>query len=75
MVFLDGETVQTESDAALHALAELEGLWRLALIFKILPRLLRNKIYQSIAVNRYRWFGKKESCRLPTADEKDYFLP
>jgi predicted DCC family thiol-disulfide oxidoreductase YuxK len=45
----------------------LGGLWKLALIFKPLPRALRDPLYFFIARHRYRWFGQEETCMMPTA--------
>jgi predicted DCC family thiol-disulfide oxidoreductase YuxK len=41
----------------------------------LVPRLVRNWGYDFVALHRYRWFGKKEACRLPTSDERARFLP
>ena len=62
------------SDAALEIARKLGGAWRLALIFKLLPRSLRDAAYYFIARNRYRWFGKDESCMMPTAELKERML-
>ena len=67
--------VKTRSDAALFVLIDLGGIWPLAGIFLIVPKFIRKGIYNWISRNRYNWFGKKESCRLPSPSEKAYFLP
>jgi len=54
-----------ESDAVLEILNLLGGFWRLFYVFKWIPRCFRNGVYRFVAKNRYRWFGKKEGCRLP----------
>ena len=70
IVYLEGAQVYKESDAVLRALAALGGIWRITLLFLVVPTFLRNKVYQFVAQNRYRWFGKKEACRLPTPAER-----
>lgn len=69
----DGD-VYTHSDVALESARILGGGWQLFYVFKILPRFLRDGIYNWVARNRYRWFGKKEACWLPTPDLKRRFL-
>lgn len=64
----------TESDAALETARLLPYPWKLLSAFKIIPRRWRNAAYQWIAQNRYRWFGKRNTCRLPTAAEKELFI-
>ena len=63
-----------KSGAVLRAVAGLGGFWSTASIFLILPRFIRNKVYDWIAANRYQWFGKKDQCRLPTLEERGRFL-
>jgi len=63
------------SEAALGIARHLGGLWRLATIFRIVPRPIRDAVYEFIARNRYRWFGKKETCRVPTPAERGQMLP
>lgn len=54
----------TESDAAIEIARLLPTPWNWFLVFKIIPEKLRNRIYKWIAKNRYRWFGKRETCRV-----------
>ncbi|WP_096154853.1 MULTISPECIES: thiol-disulfide oxidoreductase DCC family protein [Bacillus] len=62
------------SDAALHIAKKLDGGWKLFFIFIVIPRKLRDLIYKFIARNRYKWFGKKEECMLPTKEMRERFL-
>ena len=62
------------TDAVLEMLRLLGGFWQITYVFKLIPRVLRNSIYRFVAANRYRWFGKQESCWLPTAELKERFL-
>jgi predicted DCC family thiol-disulfide oxidoreductase YuxK len=64
-----------KSDAALMILQQLGGIWWLSRLFWIVPAFLRDLIYDLVAVNRYRLFGRRETCRLPTPEEKARFLP
>lgn len=68
-------TLYTESGAALRAAASLGGVYALARLLFLIPAFLRNPVYRLIARNRYRWFGKRDTCRLPTAEERARFLP
>jgi predicted DCC family thiol-disulfide oxidoreductase YuxK/uncharacterized protein YqjF (DUF2071 family) len=61
---VQGGEIYRESAAALRILKTLGFPWNLCYVFIIVPSLLRNMIYRIIAGNRYRWFGKKETCRL-----------
>ncbi len=67
--------VLTHSDGPLFLARRLGGAWNLVGALRILPRFLRDGGYRLVARMRYRWFGKKETCRLPTAEERDRFLP
>lgn len=68
MLFITPRGVFQASDAALEIARTLGSAWKLALLSKPLPRALRDAVYYFIARNRYRWFGKDESCMLPTAE-------
>jgi predicted DCC family thiol-disulfide oxidoreductase YuxK len=74
-VILDDEgKVYTESDVALEVARHIGGVYTLAVALYIFPRFIRNFVYRIIARNRYRWFGKQESCRVPTPELKAKFL-
>ena len=60
----DGE-IFTSSEAWLEVMRALGGPWRLFLIFKIVPRFIRDAAYRVFARNRYRWFGKTNACGMP----------
>ncbi|WP_321289463.1 DCC1-like thiol-disulfide oxidoreductase family protein [uncultured Sunxiuqinia sp.] len=74
VILIQNKYYYIQSDAALIIAKELGGFFKLILIFKILPRKWRDQIYQWIAKNRFNWFGKRNSCMIPSADEKDRFL-
>ncbi len=63
-----------KSTAALEIARQINGAWFLLYIFMLVPPRVRNIVYDWIARNRYRWFGKKETCRLPTPEERGRFL-
>lgn len=65
IVYVQGGNVFTKSTAALKICKKLNGLWPLLYIFIIIPRPLRDAVYDWIAKNRYQWFGKKDSCSMP----------
>lgn len=73
-ILINGDSFQTKSDAAISIASNLSGWSKVLLIGKIIPRFLRNFIYDLIAKNRYKIFGKRESCRVPTSEEKEKFL-
>ncbi|WP_297764868.1 thiol-disulfide oxidoreductase DCC family protein [uncultured Muriicola sp.] len=64
----------TKSDAALMIAKSLSGGWPLLGIFMGLPKGMRDNIYDWVARNRYQWFGRKDSCMIPTDAEKGKFL-
>jgi predicted DCC family thiol-disulfide oxidoreductase YuxK len=68
--FLKDGVLHKRSTAALHVMQALGFPWNLGLIGWLLPRQLRDGIYKWVARNRYRWFGKKDSCRMPTEEER-----
>ena len=74
LVLMIDDQIYERSDAVFKILSYLGGSWRFLVILKVIPRAMRDKIYDFIAQRRYRWFGKKESCRLPAPEEKAYFL-
>ncbi|MGJ8666031.1 MAG: thiol-disulfide oxidoreductase DCC family protein [Patiriisocius sp.] len=64
----------TKSSAALYAARHLSGGWPLLYAFIIVPKFIRNAVYDYIAKNRYKWYGKKDSCMIPTPDLRAKFL-
>lgn len=67
--------VHSKSSAILHIFLELSYLHKIsAKILLLIPKFIRDYIYNIIARNRYRFFGKKQTCRLPTKEEKQQFL-
>jgi predicted DCC family thiol-disulfide oxidoreductase YuxK len=63
-----------KSEAALEIAKELSGLYFFSVLFRIFPVFFRDMIYDYIAKNRYKWYGKKEKCLVPTTELKNKFL-
>lgn len=74
VILVDGEAVYYRSDAALRIAKHLNGAWPMLSVFLIIPRFIRDAVYNFIGRNRYRWFGKQESCMIPTSELKSLFL-
>jgi predicted DCC family thiol-disulfide oxidoreductase YuxK len=74
VLLIRGDRLYQKSNAALEIVAMLDGLWPGLYLLKIIPRFLRDLIYDWISRNRYRWFGKKEECMIPTPDMKSRFI-
>ena len=74
IVLDDDGKIFTESDAALKVLTYLGGIYSASIAFWIVPKFLRNAIYRFIAKNRYKWFGKRDACRIPTPELLQKFL-
>lgn len=72
---VDRGRIWSKSGAALQIARRMPFPWRLGAVFVVIPRFLRDWVYDLIARNRYRWFGRAESCRLPLERERDRFLP
>ena len=64
-----------QSNAVIEILTEIGGLWSMARIANILPQGILDKAYDLVAENRYDMFGKREACRIPTAEERSKFIP
>lgn len=62
ILLVENGQIHEKSDAVLKIASELSFPWNLAAAFRILPRKVRDSIYDFVARNRYRWFGKKDSC-------------
>src|SRR5215831_3495611 len=73
-MLIEGEKLYTRSTAALKMLKHLGGIWSLFYCLIIIPPFIRDAVYNLIAKNRYRWFGKKEACWVPTPDLRSRFL-
>lgn len=75
LVFLKNDSTYEKSTAVLLVVAELGGLWKLSKVFFVIPKFMRDALYHWIAKNRYRWFGQRDSCRIPNESERNKLLP
>lgn len=73
-VLIEDDKVYTRSLAALRVAKKLKGLWPFLYGFIIVPKFIRDGIYKWIAKNRYKWFGKQDSCMVPTYELRARFL-
>ncbi len=73
VLFEDGQ-VYTSSDAALRVARYLDAPWSWSGVLRIVPRPLRDVVYRWVSRNRYQWFGKRDTCRLPTEEERARFI-
>jgi predicted DCC family thiol-disulfide oxidoreductase YuxK len=74
IILLEKGKAYTKSTAALRLSKKLSGGWPLIYGFIIIPAFIRNRVYDYIAKNRYKWFGRKDRCIIPTPELKDKFL-
>lgn len=74
VVLLHDNKYYIQSDAALRTLQLLGSGWQVFALLRIIPRFIRNRIYNLVAHSRYKWFGKMDSCMLPTPELKKRFL-
>lgn len=72
-LIIDGKLYQ-RSSAALHISRRMSGAWPLLFAFIVIPPFIRDAVYDWVGRNRYRWWGKSESCRVPTPEIKRKFL-
>lgn len=74
IILVTEDKAYAKSTAALRIAKQLSAGWPLLAVFLILPKFLRDAVYDFIARNRYKWFGKKEACMIPTPELKSKFL-
>ena len=74
VLLVDGDRIFLRSDAPLEIARRLGGGWALLYLFKVLPRPLRDAVYNWVARNRYHWFGRQEACMLPRPEWKGRFV-
>jgi predicted DCC family thiol-disulfide oxidoreductase YuxK len=74
VLLLDEGQLYERSTAALRVLKHLGGAWSLLYGFVLIPSVLRNPVYNFVARNRYKWFGKRDTCRIAEPELKSRFL-
>ncbi|MGB0863499.1 MAG: thiol-disulfide oxidoreductase DCC family protein [Saprospiraceae bacterium] len=74
VILVENGKCYTKSTAGLRIMNQFGGLWSLVTVLLIFPKFIRDVVYDFIARNRYKWFGEKESCWIPTPELKQRFL-
>lgn len=74
IILVDQNRIYTRSTAALRIAGKLSGGWPLLQVLLVVPPFIRNAVYDWIARNRYRWFGKAETCWIPSPALNSRFL-
>jgi Uncharacterized protein conserved in bacteria len=74
VILIEKGKAYTQSSAAFRVCKYLSGIWKIFYGLLIIPKFLRDFFYNIMARNRYRWFGKKETCMVPTPELRERFL-
>ncbi|MDA9120863.1 thiol-disulfide oxidoreductase DCC family protein [Flavobacteriales bacterium] len=74
LVLIEEGKSYVKSDAALRLAKHLNGLWKIGSVLLVFPKFISNPVYDWIAKNRYKWFGKKEVCWIPETKWQSRFL-
>lgn len=69
-----GERLLSKGRAALHVLRRIGGVWRILTVFGVLPTFVLDAAYDVVAATRYRLFGRHDTCRLPSADDRERII-
>lgn len=75
VIYYENGRTYRQSTAVLKILSSLSGAFSLSKVFFIVPRFIRDFVYDVVAKRRYSWFGEREFCRLPQPHEREYLLP
>lgn len=73
-ILVEDGKIYHRSTAALQVCRHLSGGWKLLYSLIIIPAFIRDAVYNFVAKNRYKWFGKKDTCMIPTSENKSKFL-
>jgi len=74
MIVVEGANQFSQSDAFFHVMSKLGYPWKLVCIFSLIPKGIRNWLYDRIALNRYRLFGKYDYCSVPSIEHQERFI-
>lgn len=74
IVLIEEDQFYQKSSAAIRICRHLSGVWKIGSIFNVIPRPFRDALYDIVARNRYKWFGRSDTCMLPSIDIKERFL-
>lgn len=73
-LLLDEQGGHTDTDAIIRILTRIGSVWKIAVVLRVIPAIARDAAYRVIARNRYRWFGKRDSCMVPTEETAWRFI-
>lgn len=73
-LLLDGKRPWTDTDAILRIVTRFGGAWGLVSCARLIPRGMRDRAYRALARRRYRWFGKRDTCLVPSPEDADRYL-
>lgn len=74
MLLVDGVNVYQHTDAILRVLVAMEGFWKIFVLIRLIPAMLRDPIYRFVARNRYKLLGRKDVCFVPSPADRERFL-
>ncbi len=74
IILIEENDFLLKSDAALKIIKQLGGFFRVLLIFRVIPQSWRDHVYDLIAKHRFRWFGRRGSCMMPTKEQRERFI-
>jgi predicted DCC family thiol-disulfide oxidoreductase YuxK len=74
VILITGNTVYTESSAVLETCARLAPPWSWIALVRVIPRRLRDTCYRFVVRHRYQWFGRTDTCQVPSADVRSRFI-
>ena len=74
VIFFENNQIYTKSTAAFHIANYFDGIWKMLTYLRIFPAFLTDFFYDIIAKNRYKWFGKKDSCMIPSPEIRNRFI-
>jgi len=74
IILVENSEYYLRSTAALRILQRLGSIWQLLYVFILIPRPIRDYFYDIVARNRYKWYGKRAQCMIPSEDIKGRFL-
>ena len=74
LLVVEGERAWSDSEAVLRVASAFGGAWRLAAVARVVPRRWRDAAYRVLARNRYRWFGRRDTCLVPTPELRARFI-
>ncbi len=75
VIFIENNKAYTQSSAVFRICKNLSGIWKVFYVFIVIPKPIRDFVYNRIAENRYKWFGKRDECMVPEPWMLERFLP